>query len=113
MLLGNFIQKLIGFGSSDSRRLLEIFHEHATSPENTIRWHWRQGDLAMWDNYGTMHRAVDDYDELPRIMRRTTLEGVLPVSVDGRNSRTLGGFGKSEGGIDRCIDCWSKSPQLL
>jgi taurine dioxygenase len=89
LLVGYFIKKLIGFRSADSRRLLEIFHDHATSPENTIRWHWQPGDLAMWDNNATMHRAVDDYDELPRIMHRTTIEGIVPVSVDGRRSRTL------------------------
>jgi taurine dioxygenase len=89
LLVGYFIKKLIGFGSADSRKLLEIFHDHATSPENTIRWHWRSGDLAMWDNNATMHRAVDDYDERPRVMHRTTIEGIAPVSVDGRGSRTL------------------------
>ena len=88
LLIGNFIKKLIGFHSADSRRLIEIFHDHATRPENTIRWHWRPGDLAIWDNYATMHRAVDDYDDLPRIMRRTTLEGIPPVGLDGRASQT-------------------------
>jgi alpha-ketoglutarate-dependent taurine dioxygenase len=32
LILGHFIQKLIGFGTSDSRRLLAIFHDHATRP---------------------------------------------------------------------------------
>ena len=94
LIVGHFIQKLIGFGSSDSRRLLAIFNDHVTRPENTVRWHWSLGDVAIWDNRATVHRAVDDYDDLPRVVRRTTVIGEPPVSVDGRRSgrtRTIGG----------------------
>lgn len=86
LIVGHFIRKLIGFGTSDSQRLLAIFNDHATRPENTIRWHWSAGDVAIWDNRATIHRAVDDYDDLPRVVRRSTIGGDLPVSVDGRRS---------------------------
>ncbi|MET0313172.1 MAG: TauD/TfdA family dioxygenase [Hansschlegelia sp.] len=86
LILGHFIQKLIGFGTSDGRRLLEIFHDHATRPENTVRWRWSAGDVAIWDNRATLHRAIDDYGDQPRIVRRVTVAGVPPVSVDGRRS---------------------------
>lgn len=86
LILGHFIQKLIGYGASDSRRLLDIFHDHATSPENTIRWRWSVGDLVVWDDRATLHRAVDDYDDQPRIVRRSTIWGEPPVAVDGRRS---------------------------
>lgn len=86
LILGHFIQKLIGFGAADSRRLLEIFHDHATSPENTLRWSWSVGDLVVWDDRSTLHRAVDDYGDQARIVRRSTTWGEAPVSVDGRRS---------------------------
>jgi alpha-ketoglutarate-dependent taurine dioxygenase len=86
LILGHFIQKLIGYGSADSRRLLEIFHDHATSPENTLRWNWSAGDLVVWDDRATLHRAVDDYGDQARVMRRSTTWGEAPVSVDGRRS---------------------------
>lgn len=86
LILGHFIQKLIGYGASDSRRLLDIFHDHATSPENTLRWKWSIGDLVVWDDRSTLHRAVDDYGDQPRIVRRSTIWGEPPVSVDGRRS---------------------------
>jgi taurine dioxygenase len=88
LVLGSFIRELTGFDKFDSYRLLEIFNEHLTRPENTLRWRWSHGDVAIWDNYATAHRAVDDYGDLPRIARRTTLEGEVPVSVDGRRSVT-------------------------
>lgn len=86
LILGHFIQKLVGFGAADSRKLLEIFHDHATSPENTLRWRWSVGDLVVWDDRATLHRAVDDYGDQPRIVRRSTTWGDAPVSVDGRRS---------------------------
>ena len=86
LIVGHFIRKLLGYGTSDSQRLLAIFNDHATRPENTVRWHWSLGDVAIWDNRTTIHRAVDDFGDLPRIVRRTTIAGEAPVSVDGRRS---------------------------
>lgn len=88
LIVGNFIQRILGYGASDSRALLEIFHRHATSPENTIRWVWSLGDVAIWDNRATIHRAVDDFGDQPRIVRRSTVAGEPAVSVDGRRATT-------------------------
>lgn len=86
LILGHFIQRLVGYGPADSRRLLDIFHDHATSPENTVRWRWSVGDLIIWDDRSTLHRAIDDYGDQPRIVRRSTIWGEAPVGVDGRRS---------------------------
>ena len=88
LLVGHFLQRLVGFGTSDSNRLIGIFTDHATRPENTVRWHWSPGDVAIWDNRATIHRAVDDYGDRPRVVRRTTVAGDLVVGVDGRPSVT-------------------------
>ena len=61
LIVGHFIQKLIGYGSSDSRRLLEIFNDHVTQPENTRPLALSGlGDVAIWDDRATVHRAVDE-----------------------------------------------------
>ena len=44
------------------------------------------GDVAMWDNRATQHYAVADFDTQPREMRRITVAGDVPVSIDGRRS---------------------------
>lgn len=88
LIVGHFLQRLIGFTTSDSQRLIGIFNDHATRPENTVRWHWSPGDVAIWDNRATIHRAVDDYEDRPRVVRRTTVAGEPAVSVDGRRSVT-------------------------
>ena len=39
----------------------------------------RYGDLVVWDNRCTMHRANADYDiDQPRVMHRVMLEGEIP-----------------------------------
>ncbi len=91
LILGHFVQRLIGFGTSDSQRLLAILQDHVTRPENTVRWRWRTGDVAIWDNRATQHRAIDDYGDQHRVVRRVTIRGVEPVSVDGRRSRLRSG----------------------
>jgi taurine dioxygenase len=45
----------------------------------------------VWDNRATQHYAIDDYGDLPRVMRRVTISGDLPVATDGRTSRAISG----------------------
>lgn len=89
LVLGAFFKRFVGLGSSESRRLFEIFQAHVTRLENTCRWVWREGDIAMWDNQATQHYAIDDYGDQRRIVRRVTIHGEPPVSVDGRTSHQL------------------------
>jgi hypothetical protein len=44
--------------------------------------------VAIWDNRATQHYAVNDYGDQHRIVRRATIDGDVPVSVDGRRSVT-------------------------
>jgi alpha-ketoglutarate-dependent sulfate ester dioxygenase len=86
LVLGNFVQKLIGYSKTDSAHLFNLFQSHITRPENTVRWRWQAGDVAIWDNRATQHYAVNDYGDQPRVVRRVTVTGDVPVSVDGRRS---------------------------
>ena len=86
LLLGQFVRHILGVSYADSKYLFELFQRHVTRLENTVRWRWTPGDLAIWDNRATQHYAIDDYGDLPRRMHRVTVAGVVPVSVDGRRS---------------------------
>ena len=89
LLLGHFIKKFVGVSVRDSRRIFELFQEHATSPDNIVRWSWKSGDVGIWDNRATQHRAINDYGDEPRLLRRSTVQGDVPVGVDGRESVAL------------------------
>jgi alpha-ketoglutarate-dependent taurine dioxygenase len=86
LLLGHFIQKITGLSSSDSAHLFNILQGHVTRLENTVRWQWAKGDVAIWDNRATQHILVDDFGDQPRVLRRVTVEGDVPVSIDGKRS---------------------------
>ncbi|UPK00035.1 TauD/TfdA family dioxygenase [Bradyrhizobium sp. 172] len=86
LVLGIYAKRLVDISKYDGQRLFEIFGSHITAPENTVRWKWKEGDVAMWDNRATMHRVVKDYTDHHRVVRRATVEGEVPVSVDGRCS---------------------------
>ena len=42
--------------------------------------------LHDWDNRATQHYAVNDYGDQRRVVRRATVDGDVPVAVDGRRS---------------------------
>ena len=89
LLLGHFVKRIVGLSSADSAHLFALLQNHVTAPENVVRWRWDAGDVAIWDNRATQHYAVNDYGDQRRVVRRVTLDGVVPVSVEGRRSRTL------------------------
>ncbi|MDM7957407.1 TauD/TfdA family dioxygenase [Blastomonas sp.] len=89
LLLGHFVKQFVGLNSADSQRLFNILQDHITKPENTVRWRWRAGDVAIWDNRATQHRAIADFGLQRRTLRRATIAGSIPVGIDGRQSRTV------------------------
>jgi len=91
LLLGNFARAILGVNGAESRALFRIFQDRITWLENTIRWNWELGDLAIWDNRATQHYAISDYGTQHRVMHRITLAGDIPVSVRGERSRTVSG----------------------
>lgn len=89
LVAGDFTRGFLGLDSHESATLLELLQRRITVPENTIRWNWAPGDVAIWDNRATQHRAVDDYDNQRRVMHRVTLSGDVPVDIHGQPSRPL------------------------
>jgi alpha-ketoglutarate-dependent sulfate ester dioxygenase len=91
LIAGDFVRSFVGLDSHESNVLLELLQRRITMPENTIRWSWEPGDVAIWDNRATQHRAIDDYDGQYRLMHRVTLMGDVPVNVHGERSRVVSG----------------------
>ena len=66
--------KIIGLPDDESRDLISELVSHCTKPEFQYRHNWRQGDLVMWDDCSTQHKATFDYAlPLRRRMHRTTV----------------------------------------
>jgi alpha-ketoglutarate-dependent taurine dioxygenase len=91
LLLGHFVKQFVGLGVAESATLFGLLQARITKLENTIRWTWRPGDLAIWDNRATQHYAVADYDDQYRRLNRVTLAGDIPVDIYGQHSRAVVG----------------------
>jgi alpha-ketoglutarate-dependent taurine dioxygenase len=91
LLLGGFAHRLVGHSASESVDLIRIFQSYVTRPENVVRWTWREGDVAIWDNRSTQHYAIYDYGDAHRRMQRVTTAGTPIVGLDGRPSASLQG----------------------
>ena len=85
IILGYFVRKLLGVSSADSGHLFAMLQDHVTRLENMVRWRWSTGDVVIWDNRATQHKAIDDYGEQRRIVRRVTIDGPVSVGIDGRH----------------------------
>jgi taurine dioxygenase len=91
LLLGHFVKKFVGLNSSESTAVYQLLQNRITKLENTVRWQWREGDVALWDNRATQHYAVADFGTQPREVRRVTVAGDVPRSIGGRSSVVLQG----------------------
>jgi len=70
---------ILGWPVPEARAFLRDLVEHGTQRQFVYAHRWRVGDLVMWDNRQTMHRARPFPANEPRDMRRTTLMGDGPT----------------------------------
>lgn len=79
LYLSSHAGSIEGWPVPEARAFLRDLVEHATQRQFVYAHQWRVGDLVMWDNRRTMHRARPFPAQEPRDMRRTTLVGEGPT----------------------------------
>ena len=73
LYLASHASHIVGWPVEDGRALLDELMALATRPQFVFRHQWRVGDVVIWDNLATMHRATPFDDTIHRRdMRRTT-----------------------------------------
>ena len=76
LYVASHASRIIDWPVPEGRLLLRDLIEHATQREFVYRHPWRVGDLVIWDNRCTMHRATpfDDSKHKRELRRVTTLD---------------------------------------
>ena len=82
LYLASHAERIVDWPIPDGRLFLAELTEHATRPEFVYRHVWRTGDLVIWDNRATMHRArpFDETGSRREMRRVTTLDIEYPVA---------------------------------
>jgi taurine dioxygenase len=75
---GNFMRGIAGMHRAESEMLLSLLTSGLDSPRIQVRWKWTPGDVAIWDERSTNHRAVADHFPQMREVRRCEIEGERP-----------------------------------
>ena len=81
LYLSSHAGSILGWPVPEARFFMRDLVEHATQRQFVYAHRWRVGDLVMWDNRQTMHRARPFPAHEPRDMRRTTLVGDGPTAA--------------------------------
>lgn len=78
LYIASHASHIVGWPQPKGRALLDELMAHATQPRFVYRHQWRPGDLIVWDNRCTMHRATE-FDDLSmrRELQRTTVSDEL------------------------------------
>lgn len=80
LVLGATARHVVDMDYRRSAELLVRLRDWATSAQFTYRHVWSVGDLVIWDNTGTMHRATPYDPAAGRLLQRTKLAGEEPFA---------------------------------
>jgi alpha-ketoglutarate-dependent taurine dioxygenase len=80
LYLGNHSSHIVGMPEEEGHALLRWLESFATGAAFVYSHQWRPGDLVMWDNRCTLHRALphEDMDKERRVLHRTVVKGTVP-----------------------------------
>jgi len=72
----DIVKEICGLPAAEGKALLDRLNAHAVSDDFVDRHKWQVGDVVIWENRSTMHKATP-YDDkaYTRVMHRATIKG--------------------------------------
>jgi len=74
-----FTHEIVGLPADEGKQLLNYLTQQFYRPENIVRFKWRPGSLAIWDNRAVQHYGVADYGNAQRQLVRVVAKGDRPA----------------------------------
>ena len=80
LYLGNHASHILGWPEEEGRALIRWLEAFATQARFVYSHSWRKGDLTIWDNRCTVHRALQhqNMNAERRVLHRTVVKGTVP-----------------------------------
>ncbi|MGH6987830.1 MAG: TauD/TfdA dioxygenase family protein [Caulobacteraceae bacterium] len=75
----SYTTRILDIPKTESEALLAFLFDHVANPNFHVRFRWRPGSVAFWDNRCTQHLAVWDYFPQTRSGIRVTVAGEKPI----------------------------------
>jgi taurine dioxygenase len=76
-----YTAQIEGLSRGESDALLQYLYNHIASSNYVYRHHWSEGDLVVWDEITTLHRAPTDFAPHPRKVIRVTAGRAVPTAA--------------------------------
>ncbi len=73
----HFTRRIVEMSAPESDAMLRFLTRWVQSPAFTVRYHWSEGTIGIWDNRATQHYVLNDFEE-ERIIQRVTVMGDRP-----------------------------------
>jgi alpha-ketoglutarate-dependent taurine dioxygenase len=80
LMIGYSADYIVGMSKAEGRALLARLLEWAAQPRFCYSHDWKEGDLAIWDNGGALHRVIPYPADSGRTMHRTSIAGLEPTN---------------------------------
>lgn len=89
-MCGAFMRGISGMEPAESQVILDLLRSKLNDPNLQVRWRWRPGDVAMWDERCTNHRANSDHAPAGhRLVRRCLVGSAVPMGPRGPGGRSV------------------------
>jgi len=79
----HFTRRIVEMNATESDAILRHLTRWVSNPRFTVRYHWHEGTIAMWDNRCTQHFVLNDF-EGERVIQRVTVMGNKPEGSEPR-----------------------------
>lgn len=79
LVIGNSAVNILEYDPLEGIELLVYLRDFATQDRFHYSHEWSVGDAVMWDNTGTLHRAMPYPLDCGRMLHRTKLQGEEPL----------------------------------
>ena len=80
-LAKDVVSHICGMNDTESRKLIDELEAFATLPRFGYAHRWQEGDVVVWDNRCTLHRATPFDNRFDRVLHRVQIKGEIPIAA--------------------------------